>query len=152
MWCQASDPAIVLVRPFDADTRAVDLATGRWGFGHVALYGCELDAHAHPLVIDSCIARGVVRRRLDAMARGALYYFVPLPREAGRAAYERAIARLGRPYHYGGLFLRKPRPDMHTCSSLILECLPADMAARIKFRRHVSPNDIARSLGVPCQR
>jgi hypothetical protein len=145
-----SQPAIVFVRPFDADTKAVDLATGRWGFGHVALFGCELDEFRQPLVVDAAIAYGVVRRRLVDMARGAGYTFFLLPKGVGLAAYTLAAERLGQPYHYGGLFGRAPgQDDRATCSGLVYDCLPPGIRAGIKFRRHPSPNDLARSLGVP---
>lgn len=142
--------ALLFVTPFDSDTRAVDLATGRYGYGHVALWGGQLARDHEPIVLDAAIDAGVTMRRLRAMTRGAPYRRAELDDDLGCFIFQRACAQIGRPYDFAGLARRRLRSDRFTCSGLIAACLPQHLRDRIEVRRRpIAPNDLARLFGVP---
>ena len=143
--------AILFVRPFDADTKAVDLGTGRHGFGHVALWAGDIH-NDQPIVLDSSIGNGVGFRPLREMTRGVPYVALYLDDALGRRIFDRALGCIGAPYHYGGLFSSTPSVDAYTCSGLVACALPHHLAVRcreIAGRFPVSPNAIAKGLRVP---
>lgn len=141
--------AILYVTPFDADTSAVNVATGRHGFGHVALWAGDLDGD-HPIVLDSSIGNGVGFRRLDHMTRGVPFVAQYLDDRLGAHVFAKAMRCIGAPYHYRGLFSAEVRSDAFTCSGLICCALPVQLEQQCRPRRGpVSPNDLARGLGVP---
>ena len=127
--------AILFVTPFCLDTRAVNLATGRHGFGHIALYS-GIRNGTTPMVLDSSVPDetrgwpgGVSFRPLLDMTRG-------------------------KPYDTGGLFRGRRNDEAFTCSGLICCILPAQLEQRcrelaVAESRPVSPNTIARVMGVP---
>lgn len=141
--------AIIFVTPFDADTSAVNLATGRHGFGHIALWGGQTDGD-RPIVLDSSIGQGVGFRPLHAMTRGVPYVPLYLEDDMGAWIFRRAMRCIGSPYDYGGLWRGRVRGDAFTCSGLVACALPVQIQAQCRPQtRPVSPNDIARGLGVP---
>lgn len=141
--------AIIFVTPFDADTRQVNARTGRYGFGHVAIWGGDVSDN-DPIVIDSSIGAGVTMRRLRDCTRGAPTSTLFLDAELGKWVYCRAMGCIGAPYDYGGLILSRSRDDAFTCSGLVACALPLQLAVRCRPRRGpTSPNDVARGLGVP---
>ena len=140
---------IVLVAPFDRDTRAVDRVTGGRGYGHVAIAGGELDEDGRILVVDaSTLTKCVSRRPLRDVLWGARFRVLPVP--AAEDVYARALERLGEPYDFRALVGFRPRPGYWTCSGLAHACL--ETAERTKVRPwrkgwSVAPNDLARALG-----
>lgn len=141
--------AIVFVTPFDADTSAVNLATGRHGFGHVALWGGHVE-HGQPIVLDSALGIGVSLRPLQECTHLAPHRALYLDDALGAWLFARALRCLGKPYDYGGLFRERARDDAFTCSGLVACALPVQLEVRCRPRRGpVSPNDLARGLGVP---
>lgn len=151
----AAKHAILFVTPFDADTKAVDLATGRHGFGHVALWNSTFE-RTRPMVLDSSIAEGVKFRPLEAMTRGAPYYRLDLDDALGAWIFARAVRCIGKPYDYRGLFLGRRTDAAFTCSGLVCCALPVQLEQRCRRLAAerpgpstVSPNDLARASGVP---
>lgn len=146
----AAEHAILFVTPFDDDTAVVNRVTGRWGYGHVALWSGIIE-RGHPMVLDASTVLGKVSfRPLTHMTRGAPYATLPLGPELGQWMLRRAVRCIGAKYDTGGLFLSRKRDDAYTCSGLICCALPMQIAARCQPSvGPVSPNDIARALGVP---
>lgn len=142
--------AILFVTPFDADTWLVNRATGRHGFGHVALWGGQIE-RAQPIVLDaSTTLKRVDFRPLPEMTRGAPYYMFPLDLELGRWIFTRALRCVGKPYDHRGLFLGRRTDAAFTCSGLVCCALPAQLERQCRPPSGpVSPNDLARGLGVP---
>lgn len=147
--------AILFVRPFDADTSAVNAATGRHGFGHVALWSGFVE-DGEPIVLDSSTSYpgnpgGVQFRPMTAMTRGVPVVHLWLDDHLGQLMLRKAIRCIGAPYDYGGLLRPRRRDDAFTCSGLICCALPLHLDRRCRPRGPlpVSPNDIARGLGVP---
>lgn len=146
-----SQHAILFVTPNDADTRAVDMATGRHGFGHVALWSGIFDGGV-PIVLDASMAeKRVGFRPLAAMTLGVPYFPLWIDSGLGSQMFHRAMQCIGAPYDYAGLFRRRLRDDAFTCSALIACALPIHIARRCTHPswRPIAPNDIARGLGVP---
>lgn len=146
--------AILFVTPFDADTGAVNVATGRHGFGHVAIWGGDMQGN-EPVVIDASMTEGCVATRpLRSMTRGKPFATLKLDDELGKFVYRRALDCIGAPYNYRGLFSTDVRSDAFTCSGLVCCALPLHIAERCRdvARRMtvkpVSPNAIAIALGV----
>ena len=139
---------VILIAPFDADTRMVDRVTGRLGFGHVALACGETDRQGRPIAIDSSVsAGGVFRRPLRLILREASFRIAEI--EGIEEAYALAASRIGEPYHFGSLLGRAPREGCSTCSHLVWTCLPPALREQVKPWRKgwcVSPNDLARAL------
>lgn len=143
--------AILFVRPFDADTTAVSMVCGRWGFGHVALWAGDVVGD-QPIVLDSSIGNGVGFRPLREMTRGVPYVSLWLDDALGARIFARALRCIGAPYHYRGLFSSEPSPGAYTCSGLVACALPhhlSDRCRRLAGTFPVSPNAIAKGLGVP---
>ncbi len=142
--------AILFVTPFCADTWAVDRATGRWGFGHVALWSGIIE-RAQPMVLDASTTSGQVGfRPLAAMTRGARYATLELDDELGNWMLARAMRCIGKPYDYGGLLRGRRTDAAFTCSGLVCCALPLQLEQRCRPPEGpVSPNDLARGLGVP---
>lgn len=146
--------AILFVTPFDADTKAVDVATGSHGYGHVALWGGDTHGHA-PVVLDASMTEGrVAMRPLQQMTRGKPFFALHVDDALGTLLYRRAIECIGAPYNYRGLFSTEVRTDAFTCSGLVCCALPLHLAERcrevarsLRFKA-VSPNAIAMALGV----
>lgn len=147
----ARDPAcataIVLFAPDGSvGSRAIDATTGRLGFSHVALQGCEVDADGRPLVLDCQVGEGVTRRALsayDGRARSTVY----LPGPAAAEAYGCMRARVGLDFNPG-------RRDGWTCGQIITDCLPGELRGLILGARRyagpgglVSPNQIGAAFG-----
>lgn len=142
--------AIVFVTPFDLDTKAVDLATGRHGYGHVALWAGHMTKDDEPIVLDSAIGLGVSFRTLSQMSRGVPCRKKMLSESLGQWVFNRAVQCVGCEYDYGGLMRRRVSEDSYTCSGLICCSLPEHIqrAAR-PAGRPIAPNDLARHFGVP---
>jgi hypothetical protein len=140
---------IVCIAPFDRDTRAVDWATGRLGYGHVALAGGETDDFGRTLVVDSStVTGGVYRRPLLDVVRRSRFRVLELEDCAG--CYGRALEHLGEPYDFRALVGFRPRAGYWTCSGLVHACLPGQLRVRVKPWRagwSVAPNDIVRAFG-----
>lgn len=141
--------AILFVTPFDVDMVAVNVATGSHGFGHVALWGGHV-VGTDPIVLDAALGVGVGFRRMSEMTRGVPYVSLYLDDGLGSYVFARAMSKLGCPYDYGGLIRPRYNPGAFTCSGLVCSSLPPQMreACRVPGRP-ISPNDIARGLGVP---
>lgn len=145
--------ALLFVTPFDADTWAVDRATGSHGFGHVAIWTGIIE-RGQPLVLDSAIGIGVGFRPLLAMTRGARYAKLDLQPELGAWIFARALRCVGKPYDNGGLFRGRRNDAAFTCSGLVCCALPVQLEQHCRElarnnRGPISPNDLARGLGVP---
>jgi hypothetical protein len=142
--------AILFVTPFDADTWAVDRWTGRHGFGHVALWSGIVEG-GQPIVLDSSLTeQGVTFRPLLDMTRGVPYATLELDDKLGQWMLARAIRCVGQPYDYGGLLRGRVNDDAFTCSGLLCCALPVQLERRCRpAKGPVSPNDLARGLGVP---
>lgn len=142
--------AILFVVPFDADTAAVNLASGRHGFGHVALWSGIVERR-QPMVLDASLTTGRVSfRPLASMTRGAPYATLELGDELGQWVFERALRCVGKPYDTGGLLRGRRNDDAFTCSGLVCCALPLPLEQRCRPPEGpVSPNDLARGLGVP---
>lgn len=146
--------AILFVTPFDLDTRGVDFATGRHGFGHVALWSGIVE-RAQPIVLDASMTTGDVRfRPLSAMTRGAPYYRHELDPVMGAWIFKRALRCVGKPYDTAGLFRGRRNDAAFTCSGLVCCALPLQLEQRARavadrMRRPVSPNALAIAFGVP---
>jgi len=142
--------AILFVTPFDADTSGVNIGTGRHGFGHVALWSGIVE-RGKPIVLDSSMTLGgVAFRPLDEMTREKPYSALWLDDRLGDWMFRRTMRCLGAPYDFGGLFRGRKRSDTFTCSGLICCALPIQLEQRCRPKRGpVSPNDLARGLGVP---
>ena len=140
---------IVLVAPFDLDTRAVDRVTGGLGYGHVALAAGETDEFGRTIVVDaSTVTRCVSRRPLLDVTRRVPFRVISI--DETEATYERALERLGEPYDFRALVGFKPRLGHWTCSGLVHHCLPEALRAKVKpWRRgwSVAPNDLVRAFG-----
>lgn len=147
-----SSHAILFVRPFDADTKAVNLGTGGHGFGHVALWGGDVQGD-QPIVLDASMTeRCVAFRPLHQMTRGVPYVALYLDDRLGERIFARALECIDAPYNFGGLFRHAPRDDAFTCSGLVCRALPAHLAERCRAQAGlfpVSPNAIARAMKVP---
>lgn len=141
--------AILFVTPFDADTRGVNLGTGRHGFGHVALWP-KLVEGGEPIVLDSSIGNGVGFRPMMEMTRGAPFSTLWLDDAMGDWIFRRALRCCGFPYDYAGLFRGRKSDVAFTCSGLVCCSLPIHLEQRCRpDYGPVSPNDLARGLGVP---
>lgn len=148
--------AILFVRPFDADTWLVDGATGSHGFGHVALWNGIVE-RGEPLVLDSSTRAlpglpkgGVSIRPLRQMTLGAEYFSLEIGDELGNWMLARALRCIGKPYDYGGLLRGRRHDSAFTCSGLVCCALPLPLEQRCRPPEGpVSPNDLARGLGVP---
>lgn len=141
--------AIIFCTPFDVDMIAVNLATGGYGYGHVALWGGQVQGD-EPIVLDASMEHGVGFRRLMAMTRGFPYRAHYLDDTLGDYVFARALAKIGAPYDFTGLLRPRYRPDAATCSALVGASLPPQLRAACQPpRRPISPNDLARGLGVP---
>lgn len=146
--------AIIFVTPFDADTKAVDLATGLHGYGHVALWGGDMHGH-EPVILDSSMTEGCVAMRpLHEMTRDKPFFALHIDDALGSLMYRRAVECVGAPYHYRGLFSTEIRNDAFTCSGLVCCALPLHIAERcretarqLRFKA-VSPNAVAMTFGV----
>lgn len=137
--------ALVFVAPYDSDTRIVNLATGRYGYDHVALWGGHMKS-GEPMLLDAGIGWGVGFRPQSLCAPGRSRS-TELGRELSCWIWRRAMAEVGCAYDYVGL-VRSRRPcGRYTCSGLVAACLPEHM--RIELPGRVSPNDLARYFGVP---
>lgn len=142
--------SIVLFERGDGEEVLIDLATGKHGFSHVAIDGCEASKSGQPLIIDCKPGLGVARRpESDYGQRRRVRVWLPLIE--GREFYGCARGRVGQPYDLIGLVLPNGGPaDGYVCSQLVYECLPERLRERIPAwpsSRPVSPNDLARGLG-----
>ncbi len=136
----------MLVAPYDLDTRAIDRFTGRLGYGHAAIFNGERAA-GHWVGIDASFEeQRISRRYLYEIAKGSPWVMIPLSRPALAHTYRNAQRRLGQPYNNLGLAgVQRPNRSA-TCSQLILECLPAHVAATVPTWRAgwCSPNCLAK--------
>lgn len=134
----------VSVLAYRADRNSIiDAHSGRRGFSHVALQGCEAGTDG-PLILDCRPSRGVVRvpdRELD----WSRIEILPLPVTWAAEAYGCARASVGQPYALGD--------DGHVCSGWIYSCLPMDAQRWIDrwgdlafADGTVSPNQIVAAL------
>lgn len=146
--------ALLFVTPFDADTWAVDRATGSHGFGHVAIWAGIVE-RGQPIVLDASLTTGDVGfRPLLAMTRGVGYHKHDLDDALGNWIFARALRCVGKPYDTAGLFRGRRNDEAFTCSGLVCCALPVQLEQRCRDlaannRGPVSPNDLARGLGVP---
>lgn len=136
---------ILLVRPYDLDTRAIDLATGRQGYGHAGIFNGECVA-GHQVGIDASFdEQRIGRRYLHEMTKGAPWDLIRLADATLAHLYRAAEKRIGQGYNNLGL-LGRHSPDRATCSQLIYECLPEWVRVRIPTWRPgwCSPNCLAK--------
>lgn len=138
--------SLVLFRPAGPVGRAIDRATRRRGFSHVAIDGCEVDGHGHRVLFDCAPTMGVHRRRL-ANYRGRTRTRVWLPLAVGREVRGCARGMLGRPYSLSRLVGLQDLGQI--CSEFVMSCLPQPLSSRIRLRygETVSPNDLAHFFG-----
>lgn len=147
--------SLLFVTPYDADTRLVDLATGRHGYGHVAIWGGHVGSRTpqfpdgEPVVFDAGIGYGVGFRALS-IACPAPFRELKLDQHLGRWIWRRAVACAGSEYDYAGLIRGRKTTDRFTCSGLVACALPEHMRSALPKR--VSPNDLARYFKVPAWR
>lgn len=146
---------LLFVTPYDADTRLVDLATGRYGYGHVSIWGGHVAAptaafpDGEPMVFDAGIGYGVGFRPIS-VACPSTFRKLELDRHLGRWVWRRALACAGSMYDYVGLVRGRRAQTKYTCSGLVACSLPEHI--RMELPARVSPNDIARYFGVPSAR
>lgn len=136
---------ILLVRPYDLDTRAIDIATGSHGYGHVGIFAGEFAAR-YPVGIDASFdEQKISRRYLFEIVKGSKWDLLPLSAATLMQTYRAAQQRIGQPYNNLGL-LGVHSPEKATCSQLIYECLPEWLRARIPTWRSgwCSPNCLAK--------
>jgi hypothetical protein len=138
--------SLLFVPPYDADTRLVDLATGRHGYGHVAIWGGLSDADG-PVVFDAGIGYGVGFRSLTIATSGRSFFERRLDEHLGRWVWNRAVACAGCEYDYAGLVRSRRSMGRYTCSGLVASCMPEHIRADLPGR--CSPNDLARYFDVP---
>lgn len=137
---------LILVTPYDADTRAINLVTGRHGFGHAALACSEYDAFDRPLAIDASFATGKIQRRIvRRVTRGRPWILLPIPNIED--VYARALERVGQPYNNWGLLGRQRPGKAATCSQLVYECLNEPDLVPCWRKGWCSPNDLYRAFG-----
>ena len=137
---------LVFAAPYDADTQLVNLATGRHGYGHVAMWAGH-ERGGQPLVLDSGIGYGVGFRPLSIAAGGAPIRTHELCPELSRWVWRRALVFIGCEYDYAGLVRARRSCERFTCSGLVAACLPEHL--RMDLPGRVSPNDLARYFNVP---
>ncbi len=140
--------ALVFVAPYDGDTHIVNFMTGRYGYGHVALWAGHMQSH-QPMLLDSGIGYGVGFRSANVATGGAQTRTVDLDVSLSRWVWRRALSFVGCEYDYVGL-VRGRQCEKFTCSGLVATCLPAHM--RFELPPKVSPNDLARYFGAPTLR
>lgn len=135
----------------DMVSRAIDAASGRRGWSHAALDGCEVDEDGTPVGLDCYPGRGVQRRPISEIVGGLPFARIHLPLSEGAELYGCVRGRVGAPFDVVGLILG---PAAHStgfvCSQLIYDCLPMrlrDLVPKPR-RRHVAPNDLAAAFGV----
>lgn len=141
--------AVVLFVPDGQEGEIIDRATGRRGFSHAALDGCEVDEAGRHVLIDCQPGRGVHRRVAETYGERPRVYCY-LGREDGAEAYGCARARVGEPFDPVGLVVPRTGPGRGVvCSQLVADCLPARVRQRIATTpgRPISPNDLARAFG-----
>ncbi|HHO58524.1 MAG TPA: hypothetical protein ENJ85_05050 [Oceanithermus profundus] len=136
-------PGLLFLTPASAVGRTIDAATGRSGFGHVAVHPCWMGSDG-PLLIESDIRGGV--RTVPAAnyhgRQGALVQFAErdLP-------FVRGVAQgiLAAPY-------RGRRGGIH-CAEAALLCTPPRIREKIepKITGKLSPNSLAEAFGVKAE-
>ena len=90
-----------------------------------------------------------MRAFCDEMCLGAPYEMLPLHDMLGEWMFARAARCVGKPYDYSGLVRSRVTDEAFTCSGLICCALPVQLERRCRPKnRPVSPNDLARGLGV----
>lgn len=139
---------IILVSPYDADTRFINRLTGNLGYGHAALACHRYDAFDRPLAIDASFATGKIDERiLRRVTRGRRWVLLHV--DGIEDAYDRALARVGQPYNNWGLLGRHRPGESATCSQLVYECLPEELRSTVPCWRRgwCSPNDLWRAFG-----
>jgi hypothetical protein len=143
-----------------SDERAINDATGGYGFSHVVLDAGEYDAETmEPLVIDCRPGSGVHRRPLSYYdGRGRVR--VELPPTVGEGAYGYARAKIGQAFDSLGMAFGSDSTATY-CSKLIWESLPQSYRGEIlavckaelcgwhaAVNPHPSPNQLALAFGV----
>lgn len=141
-------PGLVFFAPASDAGRAIDVATGSYGFSHVAVQGCEVGPDGEALLVDCQVGRGVHRASEETYGdrpRGRLLLTGP----AAAELYGCARAKVGAdfaPFRDSGAYL---------CGKLALECLPAELQERVRAQSRyagpagmVSPNQVAAAFGV----
>lgn len=140
---------ILLFAPCDLDTHAVNYASGRAGYGHVAIANGESDHFGRALAIDASLGRGIFRRPLESIsaANGRSWEIITIGQLDLDEAYAEAARRIGSGYNYSGL-IGRASSKRWTCSQLIYECLPERLRERVRpcGPWPISPNCIARCL------
>jgi hypothetical protein len=154
--------SLLFVTPYDADTRLVNLTTGRHGYGHVSIWAGHVCSEAgcssrvsgsaegepgEPMVFDSGIGYGVGFRPLSVATGGAPFRELKLDATLGRWIWHRATSCSGCEYDYAGLVRSRRPTKSYTCSGLVASCLPEHIRCELPGR--VSPNDLARYFNVP---
>ncbi len=140
---------LIFVTPYDSDTRLVNLATGRHGYGHVAIWAGHEDQAGEPVVFDAGIGYGVGFRPFSVACPSSTRS-VKLDEHLGRWVWTRALRCAGLEYDYVGLVRGRRATHAFTCSGLVACALPPHMRNELPDR--VSPNDLARYFGVPAWR
>src|SRR5688500_16152808 len=97
--------SLLFVTPYDADTRLVNLTTGRHGYGHVSIWGghvCEglSCIPGEPMVFDSGIGYGVGFRPLSVATGGAPFHEFKIDGALDNWVWSRATACTGCEYDY----------------------------------------------------
>lgn len=138
--------SLLFVTPYDVDTRLVNLATGRYGYGHVSIWAGHL-SQDEPIVLDSGIGYGVGFRPLSIATGRAPFHEIQLDETLSSWIWRRALARIGCEYDYAGLVRSRRPTECYTCSGLVACCLPEHIREALPER--VSPNDLAKHFGAP---
>lgn len=130
---------VVLFTPCDASSRALDRATGGYGYSHAALDLCARGEDGSRWLVDCTILRGV---HLAPWANYAGRRMAMIPLELHETAEARGAARalMGKPWGYA--------PGGWTCADFVYECLPSAFDS-LDVPRPVTANNLARALGVP---
>lgn len=145
----ACAPGLVFFAPGDSvASRAIDAASGGYGFSHVAVQGCEVGPGGVPLLVDCRPGSGVHRRpETDEVYQGRARGRLLLTGPAAAELYGCARARVGADY--------APFDGGYLCARLASDCLPAELRARVAAAAQyagpvgmVSPNQIAAAFGV----
>lgn len=163
--------AILLYKVRGRFSELVDKLTGKKGYSHTAVYGCERDGGTGaPLIIDTTLPNGVHRKRFDCPFYAERdYYRVDLDLNDSAVLYENLVLRMGRTFDIID-FWNDNGPDDpagSVCSQNAFECLPGHLQDRIRDavddlrlgpigqQFHdanpslVSPNQIAEAFGAP---
>lgn len=132
---------ILLFTPTSSIEKAINGATGKHGYSHVAMLLGLTDENRQVLVVDSQPTRGVKAVPLKNY-HGRRIAYIPLNDRTLAHARGAALSRLGKPY--------RGRPKGLTCGEFVAVCMPGKLQRQIKDQANFpTPNSIAQAFGIP---